>query len=269
MAKITMKQKRESKLYLKSVILKGNGKLKDFDNPETGEKFRYMQFSTQAIKDCPFASDGCKAICYATKGNHQFPSVKLSRERAKADSLKDDFAECVIYTVETESESGKYKGTHILFRLHESGDFYSLAYLKKWIKVFAHFLQDSDVLITFVFYSKSFPLFLLLSEDEKRIFNACLEKGIVSMQVSLDDTTTAEQLISAAKLVKEFPLVNSYRCSESVEGVADDDICDCADCAKCSKCNHADGRNTVVKIHSASEDDMKTYRKKSRKSKVA
>jgi hypothetical protein len=44
-----------------------------------------------------------------------------------------------------------------------------------------------------------------------------------------------------------------------------DNECDCADCAKCGKCNHGTGEITVVKIHSAGEADLKTYREKSRK----
>ena len=74
--KQSLKTLRADALYLDGMILHGNGKLLDFDNPETGEKIRYAQWNTRAVKDCPFRSKGCEADCYATKGNHVFPSVK-------------------------------------------------------------------------------------------------------------------------------------------------------------------------------------------------
>ena len=82
----TLKEKRNSPFYLRSLILHGNNKLLDFDNPETGEKIRYAQFNQRPIVDCPFRSKGCELVCYATKGNHCFPSVKESREKSHRDS---------------------------------------------------------------------------------------------------------------------------------------------------------------------------------------
>lgn len=261
--RMTLSSLRGDPRYLKSVILSGNGKLLDYDDPETGERFRYMQFSTRALHDCPFASDGCKAICYATKGNHNFPSVKTSRARAKADSMEDDFSDRMIYTIRAEQNSGRYSGAHTLFRLHESGDFYSLAYLRKWVRTWADFRAES--FITFVFYTKSFPLFLLLDDSEAEIVNDCLRRGVIAMSLSLDDTTTPEQMTAALRVKARFPLANIYRCTEDIQTVDHDNECDCADCAKCGKCNHGTGEVTVVKIHSAGEADLKTYREKSRK----
>ena len=77
-----MKMTKSNPLFTSALVPKGNGKLLDFDNLETGENFRYAQFNTRAILDCPFRSKGCEAVCYATKGNHQFPHVKESRSRS-------------------------------------------------------------------------------------------------------------------------------------------------------------------------------------------
>ena len=254
----TLKSKRENVMYIRSIILHGNNKLVDFDNPETGEKFRYAQFNTRAIKDCPFRSDGCEAVCYATKGNHCFPSVQESRERSYIESKREDFAEGMIYTIRTEKESKRYKDAIMLIRIHESGDFYSVQYLRKWVKVWHAFHSGDGV--QFTVYTKSFEFFLMLSNEEKAIINRGLADGTLSINWSIDDTTTKEQKIRYLKCVKTYPKANTYQCTENVDDVEHDNVCDCENCAKCGTCNKGTGKKTVVKIHSASDADMDVYR---------
>lgn len=259
----TFKEARENKLYCTSFILNGNNKLLDYDDQENGISYRYAQFNTRARIDCPYASKGCLNVCYACTGNHNFPSVKKSRERSYNDSLKDNFADMIIFTIEVELQSGRYKDKHMIVRIHESGDFYSFEYLLKWIKVFEHFENDSR--ITFCFYTKSFKFFLELDEESKAIVNRCLENNVIAMSLSIDDTTTFEQLARATKIKKLFPLVNVYYCTENIEAIEHDNKCDCENCAKCGTCTKTSGKVTVVKIHSASEKQLVKYRKASRK----
>lgn len=258
MARESLKSMRENALYTSALILHGNGKLKDFDNPETGESFRYAQLNTRAIKDCPFRSEGCEAVCYATKGNHVFPSVQESRERSYQETLRPDFAEALTYTIRVEKKSRRYANAVMLIRVHESGDFYSLQYLRKSLRAWATFRPDDGV--QFVFYTKSFRFFLMLTDEEKETLNRLLNVGVVVMNLSMDDTTTAEQKMAYLNMILSFPKANTYYCTEYVESVKHDNVCDCADCAKCGTCNKGTGKTTVVKIHSASEADMKVYR---------
>lgn len=260
MEKISLTEMRKNPLYLSSIILHGNGKLLDYDNAETGEKIRYAQFNTRAVIDCPFRSSGCEAVCYATKGNHVFPSVKHSREKSFTDSKRTDFAEAMVYTLHVEKQSKRYKDATMLVRIHESGDFYSLQYLKKWVKVFGWYNQEQEG-IKFVLYTKSFAFFNKLSTAEKWFVNHALQSGVLSVNLSLDDTTTKEQRERYLECITTFPLMNTYYCTEHVENVEHNNVCDCADCAKCGKCNHGTGEKTVVKIHSASNADMEVYRK--------
>ena len=257
MKKETLTSLRKSPLYLNSLILHGNGKLLDYTNDD-GLTFNYAQFNTRALKDCPFKSAGCTAVCYATKGNHVFPSVTESREHSFMDSQRADFAEAMVYTIHTEQKSKRYSSAVMLIRIHESGDFYSLQYLRKWVQVWKAVEHNDGV--QFTVYTKSFKFFLMLSEEETSIVNGCLVSGRVAINLSLDDTTTSEQWKAYYECKKRFPKMNTYYCTEHVDNVKHDNVCDCADCAKCGKCNHGDGKTTVVKIHSASNADMKVYR---------
>lgn len=260
--KITLKSMREDPRYTSSLLLKGNGKLLDYTDDD-GNVFRYAQVNTRAVKDCPFRSEGCEAVCYATKGNHVFPEVKASRERSYMETKREDFADAMLYTIGVEKQSKRYSNCTMIIRIHESGDFYSLQYLRKWIRIWAALLTDKTTIC--VFYTKSFPFFLKLTDDEKAVINAALAAGTLSINLSMDDTFTSAQRLAYLEMIKTFPKANTYYCTEHVEDVKHDDVCDCADCAKCGTCNKAQGKTTVVKIHSASNADMDVYRKNIRK----
>ena len=254
----SLKSMRNNPLHTSSLILHGNGKLTDYDNPETGEHIRYAQYNTRALKDCPFRSVGCTAICYATKGNHVFPSVIESRERSYEVTKRDDFTEVIVYTIRTEKQSKRYKDAVMQIRIHESGDFYSVQYLRKWVRAWDHFTTKDGV--RFVLYTKSFRFFLMLNDEEKAIINRLLTSGVLAISWSMDDTTTTEQRIACLECVKTFPKANIYICTEHVDAVQHDNVCDCADCAKCGICNNTNGTVTVVRIHSATTSDMEVYR---------
>ena len=258
MKRQSLKSMRENALYTDALILKGNGKLKDYTDIINGVIYRYAQLNTRAVIDCPFRSIGCEAVCYATKGNHVFPSVKNSRERSFRETLRPDFAEALVYTIRTEKQSARYKNAVMIVRVHESGDFYSLQYLRKSLRAWVTFNPDDGV--KFVFYTKSFRFFLMSTDDEKRALNKLIGLGVVAMNLSMDDTTTPEQKRAYLEMIVTFPRANTYYCTEHVDDVEHDDVCDCADCAKCGTCNKGTGRRTVVKIHSASSADMDVYR---------
>ena len=250
---------KKSPFFSASLLPHGNGKLLDYDDAETGVSFRYAQFNTRAVLDCPFRSAGCAAVCYATKGNHVFPSVKASRSRSFEESRREDFAQRITYSIRYHMETKRYKNAVMIIRIHESGDFYSVQYLRKWVAIWKEFYKAEN--IRFVFYTKSFRFFLMLSDEETELIREMMRDGTVSINLSMDDTTTAEQRKAYLAMLKKFPLCNTYYCTEDVEKVPHNNICDCANCAKCGACNKAEGKKTVVKIHSASNADMEVYRK--------
>jgi len=144
-------------------LLTQNAKLK---KTSIENKMRVMNFSLPAYKTitgktvCPFAKD-CIKYCYAQKGNYRYPSVIKGLNNRYELSKTADFVPKMNATIILE------RPTHI--RIHDSGDFYSIAYLKKWVSIAK---QNKDVI--FYAYTKSIKFFidgLKLPKNLKIIFS--------------------------------------------------------------------------------------------------
>lgn len=95
-------------------------------------KLRVFNFGITAYKTksgklvCPFA-DKCIKFCYAQKGAYVWSNVaKVFEERYEA-TKKENFIN------EMTKELQKKKVDFL--RIHDSGDFYSVSYLKKWFEI--------------------------------------------------------------------------------------------------------------------------------------
>jgi hypothetical protein len=75
---------------------------------------------------CPFA-DGCIKFCYAQKGAYIWKNVFPAFEKRYEISKQHDFPQIMT------DEIIKKKADYV--RVHDSGDFYSRDYTKKWIKI--------------------------------------------------------------------------------------------------------------------------------------
>ena len=112
---------------------------------------RVLNFSLPAFKTirgktvCPFAKD-CVKYCYAQKGNYKYPSVVKGLNNRYNLSQTDEFIPQMNATIILE------RPTHV--RIHDSGDFYSIAYLNKWVTIAK---QNKDVI--FYAYTKSIKFF--------------------------------------------------------------------------------------------------------------
>jgi hypothetical protein len=84
-----------------------------------------------------------------------------------------------------------------------------------------------------------------------------MDEGVLAINLSIDDTTTREQMCAMLAVKALLPKANIYRITEHFTD--DDDQCDCANCAKCAACNKATGGHKVVKLHSASAADIEVY----------
>ena len=113
-------------------LLTQNSKLKK-TSKELG--LRVFNFGIPAYKSasgkltCPMA-DSCVKFCYAKKGAYIWSNVKPAFEKRYQLSKTDKFVEAM------NAEIRKKKPDYV--RVHDSGDYYSRAYLKKWIEVAIH-----------------------------------------------------------------------------------------------------------------------------------
>ena len=111
-------------------LLTQNQKIKD---TSTALGVKVFNFSIPAYKSatgkvtCPFA-DSCIKFCYAQKGNYKrFPSVAKGMEKKYQLSKQGNFVDLM------NKEILKKKPDFI--RVHDSGDYYSKAYLNKWLTI--------------------------------------------------------------------------------------------------------------------------------------
>jgi hypothetical protein len=96
---------------------------------------RVFNFGIPAYKSasgkltCPMA-DSCVKFCYAKKGAYIWSNVQPAFEKRYQLSKTDDFVNAM------NADILKKKPDYV--RVHDSGDYYSKAYLNKWIEVAIH-----------------------------------------------------------------------------------------------------------------------------------
>jgi hypothetical protein len=113
-------------------LLTQNTKLK---KTSKAMNLRVFNFGIPAYKSasgkltCPFA-DACVSFCYARKGAYIWSNVKPAFEKRYELSKTDDFV------IKMNLEILKVRADYV--RVHDSGDYYSQAYLDKWIEIAIH-----------------------------------------------------------------------------------------------------------------------------------
>jgi len=146
-------------------LLTQNAKMKKTSKEN---KTKIFNFSIPAYKTkegkltCPFA-DSCIKYCYAQKGNYKrFPIIQDLMEKKYQISKQPNFNS--LMNEEIQKKKAKY------IRIHDSGDFYSIKYLRKWLLI-AEYNKE----VIFYAYTKSIKFFkdynITLPDNFKVIFS--------------------------------------------------------------------------------------------------
>lgn len=211
----TYKARRGNKLFIE--LSHGNKKLKE------NARVSFLVWNIPAVITCPFRTPHCEGACYARKAENQYPTTCIpARQRHFEMSKQDDFVERMIYTIETELDRPKHRGKKVVFRIHESGDFYNRAYAEKWLAIMRHFEGVKN--LVFVAYTKSVVYFdgLELPENFKLLASVW------------DDTTVANWDIIKNN---NFRIYTAYTEEALQVAIASGfSHCPCDDCANCGKC---------------------------------
>lgn len=101
--------------------------------------------AADGFRTCPGAAS-CIAGCYAKQGFFVMPNVKAAQEARLALSKAPEFVD----TIDAEIKRRKVS----TLRIHDSGDFYSLPYLVRWLEIMKRNPQTK-----FYAYTKMIPLF--------------------------------------------------------------------------------------------------------------
>ena len=219
-----------------NVNVNGNKKLRNTD------KVRFLIWNLPAVQTCPFRTAMCESACYARKAERCYPSVLPSRERNYNESLSADFVENMIFTIESELNTKKYNGKLAIFRIHESGDFYSLEYARKWVAIARHF--ESDPRIRFLVYTKSLLYFVQLGCN----FSDFPSNLVIRSSLWKD---TSEYNLNLTREF-DFPVYTALTASEMVTEKQNGHVfrvCRCDDCANCSMCWKSKVKDIICEIH--------------------
>jgi len=148
-------------------------------------------------------------------------------------SQRDDFVDLAVASIVCNMERPSYKAAkQVIVRIHESGDFYSQEYLKKWCEIAAVVGALYGDKIQFIAYTKSVS-YMVGVEIPENLF----------IRYSLWDDTPIEQYAIARSL--ELPVYTAVDNFDDFDGVK----CRCADCATCGCCWNVNARMIACEIH--------------------
>lgn len=205
----------------------GNAKLVNTD------KVLFLIWNLPAISTCPFAGI-CKGFCYARKAELQYPDVLPCRMRNYDFSKSENFVPYMIEFIKVKLNNLK-DGRKIFFRIHESGDFYSLKYVDKWIQICDAFKDDDR--ITFLAYTKSHRYFQYMEYRDSMV-----------VRYSTCEDTTEEDRILAEEM--EMPIYEVAPKNADIQrDYADYFFCKCESCGTCGACYTNKVRKIVVIEH--------------------
>lgn len=195
---------------------------------------KFLIWNLPAVKTCPFRTEHCEKACYARKAERVYPQALPSRIDNYHDSLAESFVWDTISTIKYFQKRWR-TAKRIIIRIHESGDFYSLDYMRKWYDIawyFKHNSTDSLPSIEFTAYTKSVEYIKILDEQGDNV------TSMINIRASVWDDTPSHQL----KIIEDLKLP-TYTAFEKGLIPSNYTKCKCEDCASCLKCY-----NNIIKL---------------------
>lgn len=201
------------------------------------DKIAFLIFSIPAVMTCPGATGQCLHFCYARR-DERFTRTRASRLSNFLITLRPNFAAVMIDAIKREiynsdgSMKKAFSGKKIIVRVHESGDFYNLDYMRAWFNVAREFPK-----ITFFAYTKSFSILEKCIDEKPANF---------TIRASIWGDTQKDDLNIIEKHNLPF-----YKALSSIAGYSKKNVCNCAaGCGGCGcKCSNAALTEMVTKIH--------------------
>ena len=200
----------------------------------------FIIFSLPAVLTCPGATVECMRSCYARR-DERFTSVRSSRIINYLISKRDDFEQVLEDAIRRQIYTRKgtlrkrYQGKEIVFRIHESGDFYSDRYMLAWFHVAARFPE-----VTFFTYTKSF-----------RMYERCMNERPDNFEVraSVWSDTTPEEIGTIARCgMSIYTAYDAAGVQQAIDNGAT--RCTCESCTKCGcACARHENKEIVTEIH--------------------
>ena len=233
---MTYSEAKKDPRYVNGINFGGNHKLVNND------KTRFMIWNLPAVSTCPYATEHCKKACYACKAERMYPGCRESRERNYFKSRSTDFVRDMIFTIRAELDTKKFAGKKVIFRIHESGDFYNETYLRKWVKIASAF--ENDDRITFIAYTKSiFYLPMVGYNSEEWPQNFIIRSSL------WDDTCKKALILTDVLNIPVYTALSASDMDKAEKSGLQFEKCRCEDCATCGKCWDKNIKTIITYIH--------------------
>jgi hypothetical protein len=135
--------------------------------------------SDTGLITCP-AAGTCKIGCYAQQGAYTFGNVRPVFEWRLKVTQSDEFVSLMQAELDDAKRKAHKRGQRVVIRIHDSGDFYSVPYLKRWLGII---LANPE--IHFYAYTKQVRLFKRLETPAnlRLIFS---EGGLFDSEIDLN-----------------------------------------------------------------------------------
>lgn len=199
----------------KAMVSISTGNRKLVSNKET----RFLIWNLPARKTCPFATLLCLLFCYAIKAEKNYPDCLPARERNFNFSKSKIFVPFMVQMIHYICSLKAYRtAKRIVFRWHESGDFYSQKYTNDCLDIMRQCYDIPNLI--FMAYTKSAPFF----EGKQLPKNFVLRGSIWS------DTKPEQE-----KLLRQYPVYTVCN-EEDFKKLPEKQKCHCDDCGHCNKC---------------------------------
>lgn len=204
------------------------------------DKIAFVVFSLPAVRTCPGATVECMKNCYARR-DERFIGTRAGRIINEILSRRDDFEMVLedairraVYTKKGDRRK-KFAGKEIVFRIHESGDFYSDRYMKAWFHIAAKFPE-----ITFFTYTKSFKIYERCMNEKPDNF---------TVRASIWSDTSIEELLIINRL--HMPIYTAYDAAGVAAAIENGaSRCTCESCTACGcACARHENKEIVTEIH--------------------
>jgi len=214
-----------------------NSKLKDTN------EIAFLIWNLPAMITCPGATADCMRNCYARKAE-RFESVRRSRARNLAWARRADFVDAMTAALNDKlfTKAGKlrkpYKGKKVVFRVHESGDFFGKAYIRAWFEIARRFPE-----IQFFAYTKSFKIYAAVIRE-------CPENFTIRGSIWADTATDDIKFITDNNM-PYYTAVPADMLLDTLAAVAKSAACDCeSGCGACHcMCACKAAQNIFAAIH--------------------
>jgi hypothetical protein len=135
--------------------------------------------SQSGLITCP-AAGSCAKGCYAQQGAYVFGNVKPVFEWRLKVTQSDEFVSLMQAELDAAKRKAAKRGQRVVIRIHDSGDFYNVPYLKRWLAVI-----EANADVQFYAYTKQVRLFKRLETPAnfRLIFS---EGGLFDSEIDLN-----------------------------------------------------------------------------------